>query len=196
MYLKGGNGSVAFIDLFGGGNSAELEELRATALANNWLINEAYIAFNVEQNDMAETVDPNRIYLYDATNRRAIVDYVYDTSTNSSKPKYSKSTHGGIAELTGASGDNNRKAKRYKIRITEHVKNVIFKDSTNIRLGVSVTETIANSSNLALKNVTPEFRSVPFSSVMSPLGTIITGSNQAASNPKKLRLVITFTKPD
>ena len=197
LYLKGGNGSVAYIDLFGGGNSFELEELRANALSNNWLVNEAYITFNVEQTDMESTFDPNRIYLYDATNERSLVDYVYDTSTGATgKPKYGKTRYGGIAELTGTSGSTNRKAKRYKIRITEHIKNVIFKDSTNVRLGLGVTETIANSAQSALKNVMPPYKSVPKGSVMSPLGTILTGTNVPADNPRKIRLVITYTKPD
>lgn len=195
LYLKGGSGSIAYIDLFGGGNSAELEELRANALSNNWLVNEAYIAFNVEQSDMTSTVDPNRLYLYDATNERSLLDYIYDTSTApNGKPKYAKTRYGGIAELTGAS--TARKAKRYKIRITEHIKNVIFKDSTNVRLGLGVTENIANSGQSALKTVTPPYKSVPTGSVMSPLGTILTGTNVPAENPKKIRLVITYTKPD
>ena len=196
VFLKGGEGAITYIDLFGGGNSAELEELRSTAIANNWLINEAHIVFNVEQNAMANTIDPNRIYLYDATNRRAILDYNFDTSANTAQPKYAKTRYDGIAQLTGNSSDANRKAKKYRVRVTEHIKNIIFNDSTNVRLGLSVTEAIANSAMLGVKTPTTELKSVPQASVLSPLGTIIYGSNLPDTNAKKLRLVISFTKPD
>ena len=196
VFLKGGEGAITYIDLFGGGNSAELEELRSTAIANNWLINEAHIVFNVEQTAMANTIDPNRIYLYDATNRRAILDYNFDTSANTAQPKYAKTRYDGIAQLTANSGDANRKAKKYRVRVTEHIKNIIFNDSTNVRLGLSVTEAIANSAMLGVKTPTTELKSVPQASVLSPLGTIIYGSNLPDTNAKKLRLVISFTKPD
>ncbi|MFC6098316.1 DUF4270 domain-containing protein [Flavobacterium qiangtangense] len=196
VFLKGGEGAITYIDLFGGGNSAELEELRSTAIANNWLINEAHIVFNVEQSAMANTIDPNRIYLYDATNRRAILDYNFDSSANTAQPKYAKTRYDGIAQLTGNSGDANRKAKKYRVRVTEHIKNIIFNDSTNVRLGLSVTESIANSATLGVKTPTTELKSVPQASVLSPLGTIIYGSNLPDTNAKKLRLVISFTKPD
>lgn len=196
LFLKGGEGAVAFIDLFGGGNSTELDELRNTAISNNWLVNEAHIVFNVDQPPMASSPDPNRIYLYDATNRRSLIDYGFDASTNNSAPKYSKIRYDGIAQLTGSSGDENRKAKKYRIRITDHIKNVIFNDSTNVRLGLSITENIANSANLALKTANAEFRNVPTSSVLSPLGTIIYGSNLPDNDTKKIRLIISFTKPD
>lgn len=196
VFLKGGEGAITYIDLFGGGNSAELEELRSTAIANNWLINEAHIVFNVEQSAMANTIDPNRIYLYDATNRRAILDYNFDSSANTAQPKYAKTRYDGIAQLTGNSGDANRKAKKYRVRVTEHIKNIIFNDSTNVRLGLSVTESIANSATLGVKTPTTDLKSVPQASVLSPLGTIIYGSNLPDTNAKKLRLVISFTKPD
>lgn len=196
VFLKGGEGAVTYIDLFGGGNSAELEALRSTAISNKWLINEAYVLFNVDQSAMTDLLDPNRVYLYDATNRRAIVDYNYDTSSNSSLPKFAKIRYDGIAQFTGNSGGENRKAKKYRVRVTEHLKNVIFKDSTNVRLGLSVTETIANSASAAVKMPTADLKSVPFASVLSPLGTIIYGSNLPDTDSKKIRLVISFTKPD
>lgn len=196
VFLKGGEGAVTYIDLFGGGNSAELEALRSTAISNKWLINEAYVLFNVDQSAMTDLLDPNRVYLYDATNRRAIVDYNYDTSSNSSLPKFAKIRYDGIAQFTGNSGGENRKAKKYRVRVTEHLKNVIFKDSTNVRLGLSVTETIANSASAAVKMPTTDLKSVPFASVLSPLGTIIYGSNLPDTDSKKIRLVISFTKPD
>ena len=84
LYLKGGNGSVAYIDLFGAdqdGNEIadELEELRN----NNWLINEASLTFYIDKSKMNVdgVKEPKRIYLYDATNNLPILDYSVDNST-------------------------------------------------------------------------------------------------------------------
>jgi len=202
LYVKGGEGAVTFIDLFGGGASSQLEEIRNTAIENNWLVNEANIVFTVDDAEstnsaMKNTLDPNRIYLYNAKDNIPLVDYYYDTSTYTSKPKYSKSVHGGIAELTGVSGDANRKAKQYKIRITEHIKNVLFKDSTNVKLGLAVTENIGLVTNAALRNTSGTFTKIPTSSVMSPTGVVLYGSQVApAKESKKLRLEIYYTKPN
>lgn len=204
IYLKGGDGSVAFIDLFGGGNSAELEALRNEAIANNWLINEANIVFYTDDADktgansaMNGTFNPNRVYLYNAKNNIPLIDYSFDTSTYASKPKYGKSTHSGIAIETGSFGDADRKVIKYKVRITEHVKNVIFKDSTNVKLGLAVTENINIVTNLALKTPTTSFTKLPASSVLSPNGVILYGNNVLPENAnKKLKLEIYYTKPN
>lgn len=204
IYLKGGDGSVALIDLFGGGNSAELNAIREEAISKNWLINEANLVFYADQEEMRPTpgnakgtLDPNRIYLYNAKDNIALIDYNFDTSTYASKPKYAKLIHGGIATFSGVAGDSDRKAVKYKIRITEHIKNVIFKDSTNVKLGLAVTESIALTANAALKNPSPLFTKVPYSSVMSPTGIVLYGNNVLPANTdKKLKLEIYFTKPN
>lgn len=197
LYLKGGNGSVAMIDLFGGGESAELEALRTEAISNNWLINEANLVFYVDQPTMTNNMDPNRIYVYNAKDNIPLVDYLFDTSNGGGKTKYSKVTFSGIVKLTGNADDTNRKGIQYKVRITEHIKRVLLKDSTNVRLGVSVTEDIVKSTSMALRTPSPAFKKVPFSSVMSPLGTVLFGSAPVPSNEnKRLKLEIYYTKPN
>jgi len=196
IYLKGGNGSIAYIDLFGGENSLLLDEIRNNVISKNWLVNEANLVFSVDQTDMAQTIDPNRIYLYDAKNNSPVVDYYFDSSTNGAKPKYGKVLYGGIAKLSGSSGDASRKATEYKIRITEHIKNVLFKDSTNVRLGLAVTENIGLITYANLKTPSAQFSRVPVSSVLSPLGTILYGSNPSVPVEKRLKLQIYYTKPN
>lgn len=197
LYLKGGNGSVAMIDLFGGGESAELEALRTEAISNNWLINEANLVFYVDQPTMTNNTDPNRIYVYNAKDNIPLIDYLFDTSNGGGKTKYSKVTFGGIVKLTGNADDTNRKGIQYKVRITEHIKRVLLKDSTNVRLGVSVTEDIVKSTSVALRTPSAAFKKVPFSSVMSPLGTVLFGSAPVPSSEnKRLKLEIYYTKPN
>lgn len=197
LYLRGGQGSVANIELFGGGNSDQLESLRSTAISNNWLINEANLVFYVDQDAMADRIDPNRIYLYDVNNNRPVYDYFIDVSANASKPKYSKSIYGGIASLSGASGSENRKAVKYKIRITEHIKNVLLKDSTNTKLGLAVSENIVDVTMASLKTPNAFTKKIPQSSVMNPLGTVLFGTVPVSgSENKKLQLEIYYTKPN
>ncbi|TPD68571.1 DUF4270 domain-containing protein [Flavobacterium microcysteis] len=197
LYLRGGNGSVAMIDLFGGGNSQELETLRAQAISGNWLINEANLVFYADQPAMQNNVEPKRIYVYNAKDNRPLTDYLFDLSSNGAKPKYGKRIFDGMAKLTGSSSDVNRRVIKYKVRITEHIKNVLFKDSTNVRLGVAVTEDITKSTSLSLRTPQSAFTKVPLSSVIDPLGTVLYGTVPVPANEnKRLKLEIYYTKPN
>ena len=84
----------------------------------------------------------NRIYLYDLNNHKPIIDYYMDNSV-SSNTKINKSIHGGIIEKE-TTGD---KRTKYKIRLTNHLRNLISKDSTNVKLGLIVSESISIVTN-------------------------------------------------
>jgi uncharacterized protein DUF4270 len=204
LYLKGGNGSMAFINVFGDDTSAdgvnnpdELVRLKE----KGWMINEANLTFYVDKTAMAGVdglVEPDRIYLYDAKNKRPIIDYYADGSTNGINPKLNKRGFGGIIEREAVT----KKAIKYKIRLTEYLKACLEKDSTNFKLGLVVSENINNSSNAYLLptavGLQPK-RVVPLSSVISPLGTILYGPGIIegdANYDKRLKLEIYYTKPD
>lgn len=201
LYLKGGNGSVVYIDLFGdavdaNGTPLELLEYRA----NDWLINDAYLNFYVDQaalTSLSKREEPLRLYLFDATNNKPLVDYTLDTSTGIS-PKKSKVIHGGIIQV-----DSNGKGINYKIKLTNHINNLFNSSNVNlnknVRLGLCVTETIATTSNYYFKNVKnirgQQIAFFPITSIFSPLGTILHGTN-ATDAAKRLKLVINYTKPN
>ena len=209
LYLKGGAGSTAFIDLFNGaddnndGVSNELADLRT----RGWLINEANLVFYIDRTTMdaqagntnaAKAHEPRRVYLFDAKNNRPLIDYYYDNTTISTDAKLNKYVFGGIMEVT-----SDGKGEKYKIRITEHIKALLKLDSTNVRLGLSVTENINTITNAALKTPlslpggSSNFKYVPVGSVISPLGTVLYGNNTSpADEPKKLKLEIYYTKPN
>ncbi|MFN3968928.1 DUF4270 domain-containing protein [Flavobacterium sp.] len=196
LYLKGGQGSIAVIDIFGpdaddNGIADEVEVIKA----NGWLINEANLTFYVDRTAMSDpkTIEPTRIFLYDLNNNRILVDYTYDFSTNSTYPKFNRYVHGGILELEDV--DNGRGIK-YKIRLTNHVRNLISNDSTNVRLGLSVTESINNVGFSKLRTANSTTDSAPNMSVLSPLGTVLYGTNPAVPDDKKIKLEIYYTKPD
>jgi hypothetical protein len=201
LYIKGGNGSVAFIDLF---DATELQTLRNNVANNNWLVNDARLTFYVDKSQMLNVSDePERIYIYDATNNIVLLDYTYDSST-SSDPKNNKVVFGGIIEREV---DETKKGIKYTVRITEHIKSVLKVDSDgeymdNIKIGVSVTESINLVSTAMLK--TPftanglEIKSIPLASILNPLGTVLFGNviTDPLDEDKKLKLNIYFTKPN
>lgn len=191
IYLKGQQGSMAVIDLFGrdaNGNSQELTDLRS----KKWLVNDASLTFRVNRDLMSSTnYEPNRIYLYDFTNKRPIVDY-YSDQSSSAKPKYAKTTFGGIIKNQDGRG------YEYKIRLTNYIRALLKnQDSTNVRLGLVVTESIAEINNKKLKTEISTFglKQVPTSSVMNPLGTIIYGTDALIPDDKRMKFKIYFTKP-
>jgi hypothetical protein len=228
LYVKGGQGSMAVIDLFGktdnystyvdddndsttpkvpsgaaNGVPDQLDYIRS----EGWLINDAMLTFWIDRSSdaMAATVpELNRIYLYDLTNNRPLVDYYTDVSTYGSDPKRNKDIHGGILIKDTVLPVANRRGLKYSIRITNHIKNLVKdfspNDSTNVRLGLVVTESINNVSNAKLK--TPILSGgtiidrVPAASVGNPLGTVLYGSHPAVAEDKRLKLVIYYTKPN
>jgi hypothetical protein len=119
-----------------------------------------------------------------------MLDYYYDASSV-------KAVHGGFIEkVTGSKGD------RYKIRITDYIRNLINKDSTNVRLGLSIwktttTTTFGKRFSSPNSNANSEF--FPTNHIMSPLGTVLYGTNYLPSDAdydKRLKLEIWYTKPN
>lgn len=196
LYLKGGEGSMAVIDVFGpdADNNGIADEIEAIK-ANGWMINEANLTFYIDRTAMANTgiYEPNRIFLFDLNNKRPLIDYSFDFSSNSTYPKFNKFVHGGIIEKEDV--DNGRGIK-YKVRITNHLRNLISNDSTNVRLGLAVTESINNVAFSKLKTPNTNTISAPTMSVANPLGTILYGSHPSVPEDKRLKIEIYYTKPD
>ncbi len=191
LYVNGGPGSMAVIELFGrdaNGLSAELEAYRA----KGWLINEANLTFTIDRDALGTNPEPNRLYLYDLNNNRPLIDYTADQTTNTAKPKLGKRVYGGIIVK------QNNRGVTYKFKITNHISNLLRNpDSTNVRLGLVTTEAIGTVANYSKKNPGSSFiKRVPTASVMNPLGTVLFGSKSSIPLDKRLRLEIYYTKPD
>ncbi|MDP2162494.1 MAG: DUF4270 domain-containing protein [Flavobacterium sp.] len=195
LFLKGGSGSVAIIDLF---TPEQLEDLRA----QRWLINEANLTFFIDNETMGtNTPEPKRVFLYDLNNKRPLIDFALDGTSNTIKPKFGKVVHSGIIQREASSGNDNDESRRgvfYRVRITSHISNLLRKDSTNVRLGLAVTEDYRLTANYSKKNPLPGdlVKNVSVGSVMSPLGTVIYGSHPSVPVDKRLRLEIFYTKPN
>jgi hypothetical protein len=184
LYLKGGQGSMAVIKLFD--KPGELEELRA----NSWLVNEANLKFYIDDAKMTTSNNPQRIYLYDLTNNVFIADYDFTQTSKKGNVFYD----GRIAKEM----IENKEVQYYKIRLTNHIKSLIKKDSKleNVTLGVVVTEDIRNYNSSKLESQTGTIKEAPQASVMSPLGTILYGSSPSVPEAKRLKLEINYTKPN
>jgi len=244
LYVKGGEGSMAVIDIFGAadtykyvvklngsgeqvkdaygnliyikentsnGVSDELDDLRYPKVdpedasnldhstKNRWMINEANLTFYIDKARMDPSsavtapIEPLRVFLYDLNNKTPLIDYHYDGTTNSTDSRKNKTVFGGIIEKEDVA---NGRGIKYKIKITNHLRNLIMKDSTNVRLGLSITENITDVSMAKLKTPNANTDKAPKLSVISPVGTILYGTNANVPDANRLKLEIYYTKPD
>ena len=188
IYLKGGEGIMAEIELFKDNDGNDiLEEIRS----KEWLVNEANLSIYINKDMLSSSggiVEPSRLYLYDIVNKAPLIDYFIDNSAGA-KQYQNKIVHGGYIEL-----DEDKNGMMYKIRISEHIKNVIRKDSTNVKLGLVVSSDISNSMNIEVKNK-EAMTFTPSSSAINPLGTVLIGPSPSAEYyDKRMRLDLYYTK--
>jgi hypothetical protein len=199
LYLRGGEGSVATIDLFKptvdivtynkttkktetGSNLIpdELDYIKE----KGWLINDASLTFYVDQTLMSSaTAEPTNIFLYDINNQRIF--------------------SAGVLERDGSG-----KGLKYRVNITDYIRGLVNNDNVNVKLGVSVAQTISNvkfkkTQNAPLYSSWKDLTTIqknayffPESSVMNPLGTILHGSKSTVPVDKRLKLEIYYTKPN
>jgi len=204
LFLKGGHGSQAFIELF---KDNELNDLRKM----NPLINDATLTFTVDDSYLnpratftggVYSYHPKRIYLFDADNDRILFDYAFDSSTNSDNSKLNKYIYGGILNKDTAG------KRTYKFRIVEHISRVIGDEEgttyKNVRLGLVITENINLSTYGSLKNsftfpytnssLFKDVKTYPAGAIMNPLGTVLYGNTNDAAT--EVTFKINYTKPN
>lgn len=204
LYLNGFDGSMATLDLFAG----DVEDDQGVLVPafdyfqskkDKWLINEANLVFYVNKNlldpSRSEADEPDRVTLYDLKNNIPIMDYFLDGSSNTVQPELSKN---GFSEILKR--DSNNKGVRYKIRVTNHVYNILQNDSTNVKLGLFLANNInvTQQSKIQGRNNDADDSTldiVPSTSVLNPKGTILHGYNEA--NPGlSAEFEIFYTEPE
>lgn len=185
LYLKGGAGSMAVIELFK--DPADLESLRG----QDWIVNQANLVFHVDQSAMAGADEPERLYLYDLDNNKILADYTLSDQLfgdlNPDDPVNSLLNFSSRLER-----DESGNGLNYKLDLTQHVNNIINNDSTNVKLGLVVTQNINTVANAAVKNPDSVVTKVPKMMVLSPEGTVLYG-NEAQDEDKRLKLNIYYT---
>ena len=203
IYLKGGEGYMSTVDLFGGDIQDENGEMvnafdhfknsfydEENEIANK-IINEAYIEFFVDQTQDIGS-EPDRIYLYNFEQNTALIDYFLDQSVSSTTIN-AKINH--LEPLTREGDSITGEGIKYKIRITEHLNNLILRDSTNARLALVVTSNVGSIDNFSILNSGEENRDFPSGAILTPKGTVLHGS-QSEDIDKRPRIKIYYTDPD
>ena len=203
LYLKGGEGYMSTIDLFGGDIQDENGEMvdafdhfknsfynEENEIANK-IINEAYIEFFVDQAQNIQD-EPDRIYLYNFEQNTALIDYFLDQSVSSTTIN-AKINH--LEPLTRDGDSITGEGVKYKIRITEHLNNLILRDSTNAKLALVVTANVGSIDNFSILNSGEEDRDFPSGAILTPKGTVLHGSQSENVN-KRPRIKIYYTDPD
>ena len=206
LYLKGGEGSMAIVELFAdeAGNSEEDQLNEFREVDNNGLvsvkrlINEAYLEFYIDETQ-PNTDHPNRVYLYDLDNNLPMTDFFLDQTVNTASAD-SKFTH--LVPLSTETSADGTEQKKYKIRLTEHLNNIIIDDSTNVKLGLVVSSNVGSASprgfqtsidvGIGLDITTIE--GVPTGTVLSPKSVVLHGSNSPVA-AKRVKLNIYYTEP-
>ena len=203
IYLKGGEGYVGMVDLFNGTVENEMgdqvdafdhfksffyDDISESPLK---LINEAYIEFYVNQALNLEN-EPDRIYLYNYEQNTSLIDYFIDQSVSSTTIN-AKINH--LEPLQRVDDDPEGQGIKYKIRITEHLNNIILRDSTNARLGLGVINDIAATSFFSILNDSEEDVELVSGTILSHKGTILHG-NQSQQEDKRPKIKIYYTEPE
>ena len=198
LYLKGGEGSMAVIELFtedefGNTEADHLNEFREVLDGQTTpkrLINEAFLEFYVEET-LSNPDIPNRVYIYDIDNNMPVADYFLDPTINTTSAD-SKYIH--LVPLEIGTDSDGVEYKKYKVRLTEHLKNIIIRDSTNVKLGLVVSSNVGAINQKSLQSIS-EVEGIPTGAILSPKSVVLHGTNSpiTAKNPK---LNIYYTDPN
>lgn len=187
IYLKGGAGVYSELSLFASENEqAIIEQIKA----NRWVVNEARLVFHVDTDALASSnvPEPPRLYLYNAETLNPIMRFnteVYEDD----------SALGVFKNYDGILQSDNGRGTQYRVRITDHINNIILRDSSNVKLALGVTSDIRVNLSSVAKLANGETGKLPNMSATTPLGTVLFGNNLGPSEAgKKLQLEIFYTK--
>lgn len=214
IYLKGAEGSMAIIDLFENNDALKdfIDTYRVSDGQGGYkresangdyllkkLINDAQLIIYEDEimqtypNDINDddysTYD--RIYAYDLENNQLTIDYLLDPTENNQQAFNSK-----VLSLGQRIKDDNNVAK-YKIRLTRHLNNILLKDSTNTKIGLVLSTNVNYTNNAEILNSINGLDAIPATSLLTPRGTILYGTNVSGEDEdKKMRIDLFFTEPN
>jgi hypothetical protein len=186
LYLKGGEGTVAEINLFEGVNATEvIENIRS----NNWIINEAKLVFYVDRTalDVAgQSYEPPRLYMYNARNNANLINISHESYDDDSYMGVFTNFDGRIQKESG-------KGTKYVIRLTDHINNIILRDSLNDPLRLEIASDVRyHEFNKALEG--DDSIKIHKYTATTPLGTVLYGNGVSqVDQDKKLRLEINYS---
>jgi hypothetical protein len=177
LYVKGQAASMGVIELF---NPTELYELRN----NNWLINQANLRLYADEYEMAgiDSIEyPQQLYLYkkESNSKLSDLSLELEDGTPVDQDKILSVYNGRLAK------DEETGKYYYEFNITRHIKEVLRKDSANVKLALRASEKLTNF----LTNPNPY--KAPDATI--PFGVVLKG-NRAATDQVELRIY--YTEPE
>lgn len=196
LFIKGSEGSFAVIDIFDEnitGNSLcdfltdfrsnhDCNTINDTEIEASRLINEAFLKFQIDQSVTQNP--PERVYLYDIENETPIVDFFLDQTTN-------KTNHSEAIKTSDGNGMS------YKISVTEYINAILLRDSTNLKLGLAVSNNLqlegSSDTNRDIVTNDEDINTIPVSTVISPEGVVLHGSNSNVLEANRLQLEVFYT---
>ncbi|SFI54384.1 DUF4270 domain-containing protein [Olleya namhaensis] len=197
LFISGFKGSMVVLDLFNGDIVDETNTTQDAFLyfkdrEDKWLINEAALTFYVDiPVGQGGQTEPDRIILYDLETKTPIADYFLDGTATSTDPVNSLILYSPKLER-----DSDLNGIKYKIRLTEHLNNILLNDSDNSKLGLYITTNINYSATSkildTLEDDTVTF--VPKSSIIAPEGTILHGSKSSVPENVRATFEIFYTE--
>ena len=189
IYLKGGAGSFAELDLF---EPMGAENIINQIKQEDWIINAAYLVFHVDRErlDAAGTpVEPPRLLVYNNETLQPLYDRLTEQST-------SGEASGAFVNYDGFLQTEGDRGLRYSVNITPHINDIIIRDSANVRLGLSLTPDLRlnGRDDFIVGTGAGTERELPTHAGITPLSTVLVGSNTEASDPLRLQLEIFYTE--
>lgn len=179
LYLKGGPGSLAVIELFGQATNDIDGEAPALSniIANDWLINEASIEFYVNQNIVTGgESEPERILIYNYDTNTVLADFVFGSTSLTGVN--ANTNHLGRLERV-IEDDLDSDGTLYKLRITQHLNSIIQGSIENNRLAIVTSQNVSLLGNTGVSDTpinNPDLEFIPLSAALSHEGTVIYGN--------------------
>jgi hypothetical protein len=202
IFLKGGSGSMGFVDLFGpdidldsAGEADQLTALKARSL----IINDATLTFFVDQTQVTSgRTEPERIVIYDVDNAVVLADFAVPTANGVAAVSANTTHLGRLVRETPR--DVTTSGVSYTLRITRHITQILAGTRENVRLGIAVSQNV----NVVGELPRVQNRNAPnpitvdkifLGTAISHEGTVLHGSNSPDISKRPV-FKIFYTEPN
>ena len=115
-----------------------------------------------------------------------------DSSVNTTTSD-SKFSH--LVPLSTETDDDGNEYKKYKVRLTGHLDNIVAKDSTNVKIGLLISSNVGAADMKKLQQYDEDVEAIPMGAILSPRSVILQGSN-SNDELKKVKLRVYYTEPN
>ena len=149
-------------------------------------MNEANLVFYVAQESDVE--QPPSLYLFNTETGLP----VYGSPVSATDQRARIFDYDGSLEKS-----SDGRAIKYTVKLTEHINDLILRNGENATLGLTIASSLFQTGIRSAMLSDNAEQELPVTSSLSPLGTVLYGSNVTGENAdKKLQLEIFYTEVD